>query len=266
MVSLDMTHQQQRAVVLLQGNLALVIDMDMSTNPCIWYPAQKPLQWHHPLSSMCLSHSQGNLVASRCRCCFLDPWIDTFQFRTTCSGRQFSEWETVSSQTFNIASAIAHSLELNAGHTEDLAELDSGPPATAIATTESHATVNWVLSSERPPATDRKSRDKLRSRNKHDAQHVTVKLKTDILLDARPHHPRHLLKAGSPIKTLFWMSKVRVAATGWIGIRDFGVCNDEKETEQAEHGPSPTYMLEDFFGPQANIEGFTHVPCLGPQT
>ncbi|KAJ7724165.1 hypothetical protein B0H14DRAFT_3621722 [Mycena olivaceomarginata] len=195
------------------------------------------------LNVLCKEVKDGNghLAGETCLNVFAAP-----------SGRYFS------------TSAITLSLELNASHTEDLTELDSGPPTDVTATTESCTTINWVPSSERPPATDRKSYDKLRSKQKRDAQRAAAKLKADAPLDARAHHPRHLLKAGSPIKAPFQFSKVGVAATGWVGIRDSGICDDEGEAGQVEHRPSPTHTLHDFFGPHASMEGFTNVPYLGP--
>ncbi|KAF7340417.1 hypothetical protein MVEN_01961600 [Mycena venus] len=96
-------------------------------------------------------------------CCLLDPGTDAFQFRTIHSGRTFSEWEAISTRTFSIATAISESIELNAGLTEDLAELNSGPPVNAIAVAESTSSIAWVPSSQRPHVSSRKARDKMSS-------------------------------------------------------------------------------------------------------
>jgi hypothetical protein len=108
----------------------------------------------------------------------------------------------------------------------------------------------------------RRDRDKARSKLKRQAERTAAKAKTDILLDARPHHPRHLSKPVS-IKATFEMRKVRIASTGWIGLRDDGVALEEDE-DDAESGPSPTWTLPDFFGPSATLHGFTYVPYDSP--
>ncbi|KAF7336319.1 hypothetical protein MVEN_02180300 [Mycena venus] len=176
-------------------------------------------------------------------------------------------WEAVSARTFDIAAAISESLEANAGQTEDLAELDTGPPVNAIAATESaSSTISWVPNSERPLAAGHKAHDKARSKLKRGAECATPKLKADVLLDSRPHHPRHLLKSASPIRASFEVQKVCVASTGWVGIRDFGACDNEVEATRVEYGQSPTHRLHHFFGPGRTFDDFKLVPYLGPQT
>ncbi|KAF7334398.1 hypothetical protein MVEN_02268900 [Mycena venus] len=198
---------------------------------------------------------------------FLDLGTDVFQFRCTRSGRSFSQWEAVSARTFDIAAAISKSLEANVGQTEDLAELNTGPPVNAIATTEStSSTISWVPNSERPLAAGRKACDKAHSKLKRGAEHATAKLKADVLLDSRPHHPRHLLKSASPIWASFEFQKVCVASMGWVGIRDFGACDDKVEATRVEYGQSPTHRLHHFFGPGRTFDDFKLVPYLGPQT
>ncbi|KAJ7876437.1 hypothetical protein B0H13DRAFT_1893684 [Mycena leptocephala] len=162
-----------------------------------------------------------------------DPGVDALDFRTTRSGRVFSEWAEISAQTFDIAMAVAHSVQLNRGHDENLAELDTCHRSTSAISM--------------PPKT-RRDRDKARSKLKRQAERTAGKAKTDILLDAHPRHPRHLSKPVSPIKATFEMRKVRIASTGWIGLRDDGVAPEEDE-DDAESGPSPTRNLPDFFGP-----------------
>ncbi|KAJ7810266.1 hypothetical protein B0H13DRAFT_1667561 [Mycena leptocephala] len=60
------------------------------------------------------------------------------------------------------------------------------------------------------------------------------------------------------------MRKVRIASTGWIGLRDNGVAPEE-DLEDVETGPSPTKTLPDFFGPNATQHGFTYVPYDSPE-
>ncbi|KAJ7840975.1 hypothetical protein B0H14DRAFT_3457804 [Mycena olivaceomarginata] len=214
---------------------------------------------------------------------FDDPDTDAFLFRTTRTGRTFSEWQQISTHTFNIAAAVVHSLQLSTGHPdEDLSELDSGPPLSAISTVSSLSPLTWVpataststastyspassvstasTSSATPSVstapTGRQAYDKAWSKRKCNAQRATTKLKTDILLDARPHHPRHFTKPLSPIQASFEIRKVRIASTRWIGYRDDGVCEEEEEAGMVEDGVAPTHHLPDFFGPQRRFQGF----------
>ncbi|KAJ7362211.1 hypothetical protein DFH08DRAFT_950500 [Mycena albidolilacea] len=209
---------------------------------------------------------------------FDDPDTDAFLFRTTRTGRTFSEWQRISTHTFDIAAAVVHSLQLSTGRPdEDLSELDSGPPLSAISTVSSLSPLTWVpataststasTSSATPSVstapTGRQARDKARSKRKRNAQRATTKLKTDILLDARPRHPRHFTKPLSPIQASFEIRKVRIASTGWIGYRDNGVCKEE-EACMVEDGVAPTHRLPDFFGPQRRFQGFQYIPYRGP--
>ncbi|KAJ7816299.1 hypothetical protein B0H14DRAFT_3475463 [Mycena olivaceomarginata] len=205
---------------------------------------------------------------------FDNPDTDVFLFRTTRTGRTFSEWQQISTHTFDIAAAVVHSLQPSTGRPdEDLSELDSGPPLSAISTVSSLLPLTWVPAmaststastsspassvstastssatpSISPAPTGRQARDKARSKCKHNAQRATTKLKTDILLDARP--------PSSP--------KVRIASTGWIGYRDDGVC-EEEEAGMVEDGVAPTHRLPDFFGPQCCFQGFQYIPYRGP--
>ncbi|KAJ7840272.1 hypothetical protein B0H14DRAFT_3458182 [Mycena olivaceomarginata] len=222
---------------------------------------------------------------------FDNPDTDAFLFRTTRTGRTFSEWQQISTHTFDIAAAVVHSLQLSTGRPdEDLSELDSGPPLSAISTVSSLSPLTWVpatastsTASTSSPAssvstastssatpsvstapTGRQARDKVRSKRKRNAQRATTKLKTDILLDARPRHPCHFTKPLSPIQASFKIRKVRIASTGWIGYRDDGVCEEEEEAGMVEDGVAPTHRLPDFFGPQRRFQGFQYIPYRGP--
>ncbi|KAJ7323312.1 hypothetical protein DFH08DRAFT_817883 [Mycena albidolilacea] len=211
--------------------------------------------------------------------CFDDPDTDAFLFRTTRTGRTFSEWQRISTHIFNIAAVVIHSLQLSTGRPdEDLSELDSGPPLSAISTVSSLSPLTWVpataststasTSSATPSVstapTGRQARDKAQSKRKRNAQRATTKLKTDILLDARPRHPRHFTKPLSPIQASFEIRKVHIASTGWIGYRDDGVCEEEEEAGMVEDGVAPTHRLPDFLGPQRRFQGFQYIPYRGP--
>ncbi|KAJ6550301.1 hypothetical protein B0H19DRAFT_1074163 [Mycena capillaripes] len=224
--------------------------------------------------------------------------LDALQFCATCSGCKFSPWEDISIQTFNIAAAISNSRELNAGQSEDLAELDSGTPV--------HALTSLSITPAPPDPTPAKtscSRNKAHSKLKCATDEHHSRLSTysvipvrsprfpsfpastiglllfpasgvpipeinsvDALLDARPHHLRHYSKSLPPIKASFELRKVRVAATGWIGLCDNGVAPEEAEAAKEDDGPEPTHTLPNFFGPNANLHSFCLVPYLGPSS
>jgi hypothetical protein len=85
-----------------------------------------------------------------------------------------------------------------------------------------------------------------------------------VILDPRPCHPRHLTKSSPAIKTKFTLRKVRVAATGWVGLRSTGVSPQEEDAHAAEEGPQLTHILTDIFGPEAKFHGLKLVEYLGP--
>ena len=163
---------------------------------------------------------------------------------------------------FSINDAVAHSLSLDAGKTESLAELDSGmsscPPFSVWTSGPKPATI--TSSSKLLPVTHN-ARDKDRSKAKRRAIRST---KVDALLDPRPQHPRHYTSALPTIKTKFDLCKARIAATGWIGLRDDGVAPEEEEVGAEEEGPAPTHSLADFFGAKARFHGFHLAKYLGP--
>ncbi|KAJ7747100.1 hypothetical protein B0H14DRAFT_3514146 [Mycena olivaceomarginata] len=214
---------------------------------------------------------------------FDDPDTDVFLFHTTCTGRTFSEWQQISTHTFDIATAVIHSLQLSTGRPdEDLSELDSGLSLGAISTVSSlspltcvPATASTSTASTSSPAssvstastssatpsvstapTGRQAHDKAGSKRIHSAQRATTRLKTDLRLDACPRHPRHFTKSLSPIQASFEIRKVHIASTGWIGYQDNGVCEEEEEAGMVEDGVAPTHCLLDFFRPQRRFQGF----------
>jgi len=92
-------------------------------------------------------------------------------------------------------------------------------------------------------------RDKLRSKVKRRNARAAVKALADPLRDPRPsHHQRHIHAAAPPITAQFHLRKTRIAATGFIGLRDDGGC---------------TYRLQDFFGNKPKHKGFRLVKSSG---
>ncbi|KAJ7885443.1 hypothetical protein B0H13DRAFT_2343217 [Mycena leptocephala] len=103
--------------------------------------------------------------------CIADPGVDALEFRTTRSGRVFSEWAEISARTFDIAMAVAHSIQLNHGHDENLAELDSGRPPSL----SHYPACHWLhLRYLHAPKT-RRDRDKARSKLKRQAERTRLK-------------------------------------------------------------------------------------------
>ncbi|KAK7022490.1 hypothetical protein R3P38DRAFT_3317680 [Favolaschia claudopus] len=192
--------------------------------------------------------------------------VDAFQFRTTRSGCSFSEWEHITAEGFDMEEALTYSIQLNAGQEEDLAELDTGPPVLAFQSLgleppEEPSGAGTVA----PPCT-RKERDKARSKARRTATRVANREKVDVLLDGRPKHPRHLARNVKPIKTSFRLTDTSIASTGWIGLRDNGVCAAEADSDRIEAGPSPTHELHDFLGRNKVFTGFGYVKFKDPST
>ncbi|KAJ6501327.1 hypothetical protein DFH09DRAFT_1336011 [Mycena vulgaris] len=160
----------------------------------------------------------------------LDATEDVFTFRETRSDRVFSPWdaeEISTSTTFSIADAVADLEAFHLGDNEDLAELDSGPTHIPL-----------------PTGSD------------------TL---TGILLAECPRHPRHLRTAGPSIKAQFDLRKVRIAATGWIGLRDNRVSPEEAEAGVKQDGYMPIHLLPNFFGVKAIFHTFHLAKYLGPE-
>ncbi|KAK7013206.1 hypothetical protein R3P38DRAFT_2353383, partial [Favolaschia claudopus] len=199
----------------------------------------------------------------------LDPTMDAFKFRTTRSGRCFAEWGTISTTTFDIATALAHSMAVNAGQEEDLAELDTGPPLAALAALSlSSSTMPFTSTPSTEPASttstapkkSRKEKNKEHSKKNRAARRASEKAQVDLLDGQRRRHARHLVRTQlQPIRASFSLRKTRIAATGWIGLRDDGVFADEVQADRVECGVSPTHRLPDFFGPKARFHNFQYV-------
>ncbi|KAJ6600048.1 hypothetical protein DFH09DRAFT_1070720 [Mycena vulgaris] len=197
----------------------------------------------------------------------LDATEDAFTFRETRSGRVLSPWdaeEISTSTTFSIADAVTDLEALHLGDNEDLAELDSGPPHIPLPTSSDTLVEPSHVELKTPSQIARATRDKARSKAKRQAAR-SANSKTDILLEERPRHPRHLRTAGPSIEAQFNLRKVRIAATGWIGLRDSGVSPEEAEAGVKQEGYTPIHLLPEFFGAKAIFHGFHLAKYLGPQ-
>ncbi|KAJ7640651.1 hypothetical protein B0H17DRAFT_1216496 [Mycena rosella] len=172
--------------------------------------------------------------------------------RTPCifarSGRPFSPWiaPVSTSSSFSIADAV-RAAELNSSEDEDLSQLDSGPPR--LNNLPSHSA--W--SDEPNPTILTTSTCKKRPKKKKTAPEQDL---CDILFGDRPRHPRHYASAAPSIQARFELRKIRIAATGWVGLRDTGTAPEETAARAQERGESPTHRLPDFFGPKAIFHGF----------
>lgn len=79
------------------------------------------------------------------------------------------------------------------------------------------------------------------------------------------HKRRRVQKHAPPIKlSTYSIKDTRVASTGWIGLRDDGVSEQEAEAGVCEEGWQPTHKLPDFFGKHAKFHGFRLEKYLGP--
>lgn len=132
--------------------------------------------------------------------------------------------------------------------------------ATTRSTTPSATTAIMSIA----PTSARTRRDKTRSKLNRNAARTAAKAEADPLLDPRPRHPHHLLKAAKPIKAKFELRKIRIASTGWLSLRDDGESPEEKLAGVKERGPAPTHRLSNLFGPSAIFHGFTLVKSRGP--
>ncbi|KAJ7279786.1 hypothetical protein C8J57DRAFT_1058650, partial [Mycena rebaudengoi] len=206
----------------------------------------------------------------------------------TRSGHTFSPWETIHCTAFNIATAVATAVDLHqeedlaepdSGHSESLDELDGGsshhfptkltlPSVTATTATPATNDFPTELASSSAAATTattattmtdvkQTSHDKRRSKVKRAAARNKAKLAPTNKLDPASRHPRHLKKPASPIKASSSTTKLRVAKTGWIGIRDNGVSEQEAAAGVREAGW--THKMEDLFGPNPKYLGFKYV-------
>ncbi|KAF8197296.1 hypothetical protein K438DRAFT_1967536 [Mycena galopus ATCC 62051] len=172
--------------------------------------------------------------------------------RSTRSGRSFAIWEPIPTD-FSITDAVA-AVAVTTHQHEDLAELDTGTPASllsAIPVVPAAQPITMTLAAQRttPTPTTLKAKDKLRSKVKHREARASIKASADPLRDPRPsRHQRHIRTASPPIKAQFQLRKTRIAATGFIGLRD---------------GGGRTYRLTDFFGDKPKHKGFRLVKSSG---
>jgi len=170
----------------------------------------------------------------------------------TRSGRSFAIWEPIPTD-FSITDAVA-AVAVTTHQHEDLAELDTGTPvsllsAIPVAPAAQPITVTPAAQRTTPTPTTLKAKDKLRSKVKRSEARASIKASADPLRDPRPsRHQRHIRTASPPIKAQFQLRKTRIAATGFIGLRD---------------GGGRTYRLTDFFGDKPKHKGFRLVKSSG---
>ncbi|KAJ6537570.1 hypothetical protein DFH09DRAFT_1324197 [Mycena vulgaris] len=214
---------------------------------------------HHPPVPPAAMHPNVNLKG-------LDATEDAFTFRETRSDCVFSPWdaeEISTSATFSIADAVADLEALHLGDNEDLAELDSGPPHIPLPTGSDTLVQPSHIKFKTPSQIARATQEKARSKAKRQAAR-SANSKTDVLLEECPRHPCHLRTAGPSIEAQFNLRKVRIAATGWISLRDNGVSPEEAEAGVKQEGYTPIHLLPDF-GIKAIFHGFHLAKYLGPK-
>ncbi|KAJ7744929.1 hypothetical protein B0H16DRAFT_1727129 [Mycena metata] len=180
--------------------------------------------------------------------------LDT-NFRMTRSGRAFSPWdsEAITSPAFDIASAVLQAVDVAAdeGLAEpdatddeatddidldiDLPQEDPSTPDAFNVPDASNAFINASTSATTAP-TSRKARAKRGSKlcRASARQSASVKRHIDLLPPSR--RPQHIKKASPAVKTRFDIMKERVAATGWIGLRDEGKSKQEEAVGFEEAG------------------------------
>ncbi|KAJ7432671.1 hypothetical protein B0H11DRAFT_1940164 [Mycena galericulata] len=192
---------------------------------------------------------------------------DALDFRSTRSGRAFSPWTgtTIESPVFEIATAVIAALDSQAD--EDLAQPDSGHPGSLndldgsfTSPLESDSTQDPIQvplsgssTSKRCPS--RVTRDKEWSKIRRAKQRTAMKTRAHIDLLPPQRRPHHVKKSQAPIKT-------RVAATGWIGLRDNGQASAEQDADFRESGWHPSHTLEAFFGAGRLFNGFRLVKYI----
>ncbi|KAJ7029056.1 hypothetical protein C8F04DRAFT_963287, partial [Mycena alexandri] len=188
----------------------------------------------------------------------------------TCSGRAFSPWEAepISSPAFDIATAVLQAVD--SASDEDLAEADAAedewPPDGEDRRVPATVPLDSSASPTSPvPPSARRARDKAGSKARRKAARQAEAVKRHVNLQPPSHRPQHIKNAGPTVKTRFDLRKERVAATGWIGLRDEGQSKQEEAAGFEEPGWTPTHTLKDFFGAQAKWGGFRLVKYLSPK-
>ncbi|KAJ6549091.1 hypothetical protein DFH09DRAFT_1087159 [Mycena vulgaris] len=196
----------------------------------------------------------------------LDATEDAFTFCETHSDRVFSPWdaeEISTSATFSIVDAVADLEALHLGDNEDLAGLGSSPPRIPLPTGSDTLVEPSHIKFKTPSQIAHATREKARSKAKRQAAR-SANSKTDVLLEECPRHPCHLCTAGPSTEAQFDLRKVRIVATGWIGLRDNRVSPEEAEAGVNQEGYTPIHLLPDFFGVKAIFHGFHLAKYLGP--
>ncbi|KAJ7687761.1 hypothetical protein B0H17DRAFT_1203465 [Mycena rosella] len=169
--------------------------------------------------------------------------------------RPFSPWidPVTTTSTFSIANAVA-AAQLHGPQDEDLAELNSGPARVAVLVHSPWPLEPNPVATASPTQTPRRH-PKQTLQNK-DAIRELAKARTDVLFVSPPRHPHHYTSKAPSIPAKFHLRKVRIASTGWAGLRDDGVSPEESAAHAQETGYSSTHLLPNFFGPAAIFHGF----------
>ncbi|KAF8214502.1 hypothetical protein K438DRAFT_1749610 [Mycena galopus ATCC 62051] len=169
--------------------------------------------------------------------------LEISTLRTTRSCHAFGSWKEIPTN-FSFTDAVA-AAAVAVQCDEDLAELDTGTPSSLL----SPIPVTPFGQPTTPTPTTRIQRDKLRSKVKCRDARPAVKVLADPLCDPRPsRHQRHIRAAAPPITAQFRLRKTRIAATGFIGLRDNGGCIN---------------WLQDLFGDKPKHKGFRLVKSSG---
>ncbi|KAJ7204886.1 hypothetical protein B0H12DRAFT_1080432 [Mycena haematopus] len=146
------------------------------------------------------------------------------------SGRSYAPWEEIAISTFSITDAVSAAAQEIAY--EDLAERDSGVPTSAETAIAVLPPIH-IHSASHSLSTRTAARNKLQSKVSGSMPALSLK--------REPTRCRHLRSAPQPIQANFALRKIRIAKSGFIGIKDEG------------GGLDP---LEDF-QPGGKHEGFT---------
>ncbi|KAJ7217556.1 hypothetical protein C8J57DRAFT_1254978 [Mycena rebaudengoi] len=185
------------------------------------------------------------------------PEPDALDIRTTRSGRVFAAWAPILAPFYSITTSVRKAVFRQAD--EDLTEPDTGPPLIAPPPTVSSTTNAPLVALSMP--TSRKSREKIKSKERRNAQRKAQAVQAQLELRPPARRPHHVLNSPGPItvQVNFQMRKQRVASTGWIGLRDNGIADEEQRTGFIPSGPTPTHQLDDFFSDNPKFSGFKYV-------
>ncbi|KAJ7220951.1 hypothetical protein C8J57DRAFT_1536784 [Mycena rebaudengoi] len=196
------------------------------------------------------------------------PEPDALDIQTTRSERVFAAWAPILAPFYSITTSVRKAVFRQAD--EDLTEPDTGPPldvGSSPATASTSAPPPTVSSTTNAPPvasptpTSQKSREKIKSKERRNTQRKAQAVRAQLELRPPACRPHHVLNSPGPITTQvnFQMRKQRVASTGWIGLRDNGIADEEQRTGFIPSGPTPTHQLDDFFSDNPKFSGFKYV-------